>query len=281
VLTDQDGKQHKFYDDLLKNKVVSINLIFTSCSATCGLETARLREVKRLLGDRLGKDVFFYSISIDPLNDTPAALKEYAKRFDVDVKGWRFLTGKPKDIEVIRQKLGMYDDLIGEDKNKSDHVLHTMLGNQATGRWMKGSPYENPAYTADQLGSWLHNYKDYRGDVARFEAAPTYLRNQSDGEKLFRHRCQSCHTIGSTSGDRPLGPDLQDVVKRRDAKWLSRWLREPNRMIAEKDPIALELLARYKIPMPNISLDDHDVRLLVEFMAAESALTPDRKNLRS
>jgi protein SCO1/2 len=66
LLTDQDGRQVHFFDDLIKGKVVVINFIFTSCSDSCPLETARLRQVQKLLGDRVGKDIFFYSISIDP-----------------------------------------------------------------------------------------------------------------------------------------------------------------------------------------------------------------------
>src|SRR5713101_8920088 len=65
-VTTQDGATVRFYDDLLKGKSVAINLIYTSCKDECPLETARLVQVQRLLGDRVGKDVFFYSISIDP-----------------------------------------------------------------------------------------------------------------------------------------------------------------------------------------------------------------------
>src|SRR5215470_17728906 len=63
-LRTQDGTTVHFYDDLLKGKAVAINLIYTSCKDECPLETARLVQVQRILGDRLGKDLFFYSISI-------------------------------------------------------------------------------------------------------------------------------------------------------------------------------------------------------------------------
>src|SRR5207244_12655421 len=80
-LTTHEGKVVRFYDDLLKGKAVAINLIYTHCSASCPLETAKLAQVQRLLGDRVGKDVFFYSISIDPSRDTPEVLKAYAQKF--------------------------------------------------------------------------------------------------------------------------------------------------------------------------------------------------------
>ena len=66
VLTTQDGKEVRFYDDLLKGRTVAINIMYTSCTDECPLETARLVQLQRLLGERMGKDVVFYSISIDP-----------------------------------------------------------------------------------------------------------------------------------------------------------------------------------------------------------------------
>src|ERR1700748_683715 len=92
-LTTQEGKTVHFYDDLLKGKVVAITLIYTHCLDSCPLETARMAQVQRLLGDRMGKDIFFYSISIDPRRDTPEVLNAYAKKFHAG-PGWLFLTGK-------------------------------------------------------------------------------------------------------------------------------------------------------------------------------------------
>src|SRR5262245_46577214 len=92
-LTAQDGTPDDVDDDLLKGKEVAINLIYTRCKDECPLETARLVQVQRLLGDRVGKDLFFYSISIDPTHDTPTVLKAYAEKFGVG-PGWLFLTGK-------------------------------------------------------------------------------------------------------------------------------------------------------------------------------------------
>src|SRR5438309_11427206 len=73
-LTTQDGKKVKFYDDLVRGKIVVIVLIYTHCADSCPLETARLAQVKQILGDAVGKDICFYSISIDPNQDTPAVL---------------------------------------------------------------------------------------------------------------------------------------------------------------------------------------------------------------
>lgn len=85
ALTTQDGATVHFYDDLLKGKIVAINLIYTTCKYSCPLETARLAQVQRILGDRMGRDVFFYSITIDPEHDTPEVLKAYAAKFHAGV----------------------------------------------------------------------------------------------------------------------------------------------------------------------------------------------------
>src|SRR3954447_17002045 len=65
-LTTQDGKVVHFYDDVLKGKAVAVNLIYTRCTASCPLKTAKLSQLQRLMKDRIGKDIFFVSISIDP-----------------------------------------------------------------------------------------------------------------------------------------------------------------------------------------------------------------------
>ena len=105
-LITQDGKKVHFYDDLIKGKIVAIDLIYTTCHYSCPLETARLAQVQKKLGDRVGKDIFFYSISIDPEHDTPEVLKGYMEQFHVG-PGWTFLTGKKEDIIFLGKRLGL------------------------------------------------------------------------------------------------------------------------------------------------------------------------------
>jgi len=268
TLVTQDNKKVRFYDDLIKGKVVAINFIFTGCSASCSMETARLREVQELLGDRMGKDVFFYSISIDPFNDTPEALKHYAAKFKVG-PGWTFLTGKSEDIAMLREKLGLY--VPEREQGKTDHNLSLIVGNQSTGRWQRASPFEHPQILATQLGSWLHNYKQPGGARNDYANAPIHLPQMSRGEELFRTRCASCHTIGGApgaAGKSQIGPDLTGVTAQRERSWLARWLKEPDRMLAEKDPIATGLYAKYnRLAMPNMRLNTGEINELLSFLA--------------
>jgi len=275
-LVTQDGKKVRFFDDLLRGKVVAINFVFTGCSASCPMETARLRQVQELLADRMGKDVFFYSISIDPDNDTPEVLKAYAAKFNVG-PGWTFLTGRSQDVDLLRVKLGLYMPPLKGGKPSNDHDLSLVIGNQATGRWMKASPMENPEVLATQLGSWLHNWKvPERNPNPSYAEAPTRLPAYSRGEELFRTRCASCHTIGEPPGSpaavHAIGPDLAGVTRSRERTWLARWLKEPDAMLAEKDPVAVAQYEKYnRITMPNLKLNGADIAQLLAFLEQADA----------
>lgn len=265
VLIDHEGQEKKFFDDLIKDKVVVINFIYTTCPDVCPMETAQMAQVSRVLGDRVGNDVHLISITIDPEHDTPEVLKEYRERFSAN---WSFYTGDRDDIIQIRRKLGLYVENIGGKKN--NHNVNLIIGNQKTGRWMKRTPFENPHILADQIGNWLHGWKSPQ-KVKDFAKAPE-LRNISDGENLFRTRCMSCHTIDGSKSTYALGPDLLGVTLNRDRKWLIRWLRNPAKMIEEdKDPIAVSLYKRYnKVMMPNMDLGEADVVNLLEYFDEET-----------
>ena len=269
-LTTHTGRKVRFFSDLLDGRVVAINFIYTSCPDACTMETARMRAVQHILGDRLGEDVFFYSISIDPTHDTPEVLADYVAKWGVG-PGWTFLTGAQADIDHLRKKLGVYTPL--EERGKSnDHNLSLVLGNARTGRWMKRSPYENPYVLATQLGSWLHNWKR-PPDVRRPYAEAPEVRQIGAGEDLFRTRCSSCHTVGGApEGKNALGPDLYNITRHRDRAWLERWIRSPDAMVAERDPLALSLLEQSGgIQMPNLRLTAIDVQNVLGYLEEESA----------
>ena len=134
TLTTHDGKKVKFYDDLLKDKIVIINFMYIRCQGTCPGTTANLVKVQKLLGDRVGKDIFMYSITLKPEEDTAKDLDAYAKAYKVG-PGWKFLTGDPKDIELLRQKLGFIDRDPVRDANKSNHIGMLRWGNEPHTLW--------------------------------------------------------------------------------------------------------------------------------------------------
>jgi protein SCO1/2 len=268
TLTTQDGVKVHFYDDVLKGKIVVIDLIYTTCQDACPLETARLAQVQKMLGDRVGKDIFFYSISIDPAHDTPKVLKAYAQKYHVG-PGWTFLTGKKADIDLISKKLGLYSE---PDPNDRDgHTPSVLIGNEPGGQWVRNGATDNARFLANMIGGWLDNWqtvakaKEAKG---KYEDAPP-IDISDRGRYIFATQCAACHTIGH--GDK-IGPDLLGVTNVRERSWLEHFISTPDKVLAAKDPIAIALYKKYNaVNMPNLRLADVDLRNLIEFLERESA----------
>jgi protein SCO1 len=129
-LLNQRGEKLRFYSDLIKGHTVIINAFFTTCTSVCPPMNKNFARLQEVLGDRLGKDVFILSISVDPATDTPERLKEYAVRFNAK-PGWHFLTGSPENVAQALRKLGQYVE------NKDDHLTIVLIGNDQTGLWKK------------------------------------------------------------------------------------------------------------------------------------------------
>jgi len=259
-LITQDGKTLRFYDDLLRGKIVAIYLMYTTCQYACPLETARLAEAQRLLGDRVGKDIFFYSISIDPKHDTPQVLKTYAEKYHAG-PGWLFLTGKPADIDLISKKMGLYSE--PNPANKDGHTPVLMVGNVPAGQWMKNSALDNPRFLAIMIGQYLDGWRNRTNEPLKsYAEAPKVTI--TDGQYLFATKCAACHTIGH--GDR-VGPDLAGITSARDRKWLTQYIETPDEVLARGDPIAKALFTKYdQVRMPNLSLSEVETKALIGFL---------------
>jgi protein SCO1/2 len=267
ILTTQDGTKVRFYDDVLKGKSVVIDLIYTHCVDACPLETARLVQVQKMLGDRVGKDIFFYSISIDPAHDTPKVLKEYAQKYHTG-PGWTFLTGKKSDIDLISKKLGLYTE---PDPNDRDgHTPSVLIGNEPGGQWMRNSATDNARFLANMIGNWLNSWQSAKVVDAKssYDKAPP-IDISDNGRYIFTTHCAACHTIGH--GEK-IGPDLLGVTNVRDHSWLERFISTPDRVIAEKDPIAVALYKKYNgVNMPNLRITDVELHNLIDFLERQSA----------
>ncbi|HYG78912.1 MAG TPA: SCO family protein [Pyrinomonadaceae bacterium] len=129
-LVNQDGEKMRLYSDLLKDRVVVINFFFATCKGTCLPMNRSIQKVQDVLGDRLGKDAYIISISVDPTVDTPPRLKEYAGKINAR-PGWYFMTGDKASVEFALKKLGQYV------ANREDHTNIVLIGNERTGLWKK------------------------------------------------------------------------------------------------------------------------------------------------
>jgi protein SCO1 len=140
TLDTHDGTRVKFYDDLIKDKIVLVNFIYAECVGICPAVTNNLVKVQRALGDRVGKDIFMYSLTLQPVHDTPKVLREYAEMHGVG-PGWKFLTGAPDDIETLRRSLGFVDPDPELDKNKNTHLGNVRCGNEPLQLWTAANPF--------------------------------------------------------------------------------------------------------------------------------------------
>ena len=127
AVLDQNGKHLFFYADLIKNKTVAINFIFTTCTSSCPLSTAVFRQVQK----RLGKQkVQLITISVDPANDTPERLLAFSQKFKAG-PGWVFVTGEQAAISSILRSLGAYTG------DNNDHSNMVIVGNDAGHAWTR------------------------------------------------------------------------------------------------------------------------------------------------
>lgn len=254
----QDGRVLNFYDDLIKDKIFVVSFLFTSCRDVCPIAAARLAQLQERLGDRMGTDVFFYSISIDPENDTVEKMQNYAKTFGAG-PGWLFLTGIPEDIKAIRQRLGERSRFLGEHRND------VLIGNGYTSEWQRDSVMGDLERFIVTLEAMNKNWKNKVADPARqTNQLVGFELKGPPGEALFLKACTGCHTVGH--GER-VGPDLAGITERRQRQWLVEFIASPERMRARKDPIALALTAKYPtVRMPGIGVSESEAEELVSYI---------------
>ena len=149
VLLNQEGKKIRFYSDLVKDKVVAINFIFTTCTTACPLLSATFSNVQELMGDRFGRDVYLISISVDPVIDTPERLKAMATKFHAR-PGWTFVTGEREEIVKLLRALG------ASALRKKDHTPLVLIGNDTRGTWTRTNGLAQPIHLARLIDGMMN-----------------------------------------------------------------------------------------------------------------------------
>ena len=132
-LQDQNGNTLRFYSDALENRVVLLNVIFTSCTDACPLITQKLKQVREVLGDK-ADGITFISLTSDPLRDTPAVLKAYTLKQGVDEPHWLFLTGDKAQMDLVLGRIGQVIP------SPEQHSTQLIVGDVANKRWSKIRP---------------------------------------------------------------------------------------------------------------------------------------------
>jgi cytochrome oxidase Cu insertion factor (SCO1/SenC/PrrC family) len=127
---DQNGKALHFYSDLVRGKVVAINFVFTTCTTICPPLGATFGKLQKNLGERLGKDVFLISISVDPATDTPERLRAWGAQFGAK-PGWTLVTGDKSELNRLLRAFG------ADAASPENHSPMVLIVNDRAVRWKR------------------------------------------------------------------------------------------------------------------------------------------------
>jgi protein SCO1/2 len=139
-----DGREVRFYSDLVAGRTVAMNFIFTTCTTVCPPMGAYFGQLQNELGERLGRDVHLISVSIDPLTDTAERMAAWGARFGAR-DGWTLVTGDVHEIDRLLKALGVFTP------DAEDHAPVALIGNDAAGAWTRASGLARPAELASLI----------------------------------------------------------------------------------------------------------------------------------
>lgn len=152
-LVTHEGKHVRFYDDLVKGKIVTFNFFFAKCDEICPTVTANLAKVQKLLGQDVGRRLFMYSFTLKPEEDTVDVIRHYRQMFGAG-PGWTFLTGKPGDIEKLRKGIGFTYPEPSIDKDKTQHIGNIRYGSEPLMLWAACPGMAHAPFIAESV-SWV------------------------------------------------------------------------------------------------------------------------------
>jgi protein SCO1/2 len=146
LLLDQHGKEVKFVSDVIGDRIVVMDFVYTTCTTVCPVISAVFGQVQNKLGNRLGDDVVLVSVSVDAIRDTPKRLKAYSKAHGAR-PGWIWLTGKKRTMDEVLDGLGAYTP------NFEDHPVMVLIGDGQNGQWSRLYGFPNPDRIMEQVNA--------------------------------------------------------------------------------------------------------------------------------
>lgn len=155
ALITHEGRQVRFYNDLIKDKIVSLNFFFAKCDEICPLVMGNLTKVQKLLGSQVGRDIFMYSFTLKPNEDTLEVLRHRREMYHAE-PGWTFLTAKPDDMEKVRKAIGFTYPEPAIDKDKTQHIGNIRYGNEPLMLWSACPGMAHPNWIAETLQWAIH-----------------------------------------------------------------------------------------------------------------------------
>jgi protein SCO1/2 len=162
LLTTHEGRKVRLYDDLIKDKIVLINFMYAKCEGICPGITSNLARVQKILGPRVGRDIFMYSFTLKPEQDTPETMAAYAKMHNAG-PGWLFLTGDVKEMELLRRTLGFTNPDPLLDQDVTQHIGNVRYGNELLQQWGACPGMAKASFIAESVG-WVDWPKAQKGE---------------------------------------------------------------------------------------------------------------------
>lgn len=154
-LVTHEGRHVRFYNDLIKDKIVSLNFFFAKCDEICPLVMANLTKVQNLLGNQVGRELFMYSFTLKPEEDTPEVLSHHRAMVHAG-PGWTFLTAEPDDMEKVRKAIGFTYPEPAIDQDKTQHIGNIRYGNEPFMLWSACPGMAHPKWIAETLQWAIH-----------------------------------------------------------------------------------------------------------------------------
>jgi protein SCO1/2 len=146
-LITQHGETVNLRSDVVGDKIVVIDFVYTTCTTICPVLSAILGQVQRQLAERLGREVMLVSLTVDPLRDTPARLKAYSEKHRAG-DGWLWLTGSKQDIDGVLKELGVYTPSF------EDHPSTILVGDGSTGEWSRFIGFPGAGQLIDKINEF-------------------------------------------------------------------------------------------------------------------------------
>jgi protein SCO1 len=142
-VVDQNGKPRHFYSDLVRDKVVVMNFVYTTCTTICPPLGATFGKLQKNLGERMGKDVFLISVSVDPATDTPERLRAWGAQFKAK-PGWTLVTGEKTELDRLLRVLG------ADTASPENHSAMVLIVNDKASLWKR-------VYGLGSTAALMHN----------------------------------------------------------------------------------------------------------------------------
>jgi protein SCO1/2 len=143
-LTDADGRLQRVKSDVIGERLVVIDFVYTTCTTVCPVLSAMMSQVQSEVGARTASDVRLVTITVDPARDTPARLKEYGARHGAG-PNWVWLTGPTGRVNEVLKGFGAYSP------NFEDHPPLVLVGDPKSGQWTRFFGLTDPKQVAARV----------------------------------------------------------------------------------------------------------------------------------